>query len=101
MGHLLLGGHVLNVAARDRRIAAVLSLTPDTVVSSPAAERAARKATAPTELRHYPVDHFDVYADPWLSTLLKDQVEFVSRWVTPSGAAATATSREVVTSVAT
>ncbi|MFD9614965.1 alpha/beta hydrolase [Streptomyces sp. NPDC059083] len=51
----------------------------DTVVSTPAAVRAARKATAFSELRNYPVDHFDVYGDPWLSTILHDQIEFLSR----------------------
>ncbi|MGW0043423.1 alpha/beta hydrolase [Rhodococcus sp. NPDC003348] len=51
----------------------------DTVVSSPAAERAARKATAPSELRNYPVDHFDVYRDPCQTTVLHDQIEFLSR----------------------
>jgi pimeloyl-ACP methyl ester carboxylesterase len=51
----------------------------DTVVSTPAAERAARLATAPTELRNYPLDHFDVYGDPWLSVVLKDQIGFLQR----------------------
>ena len=65
-----------------RKIAAPLLIQVgdlDTVVSSPAAERAARKATAPSELRNYPVDHFDVYCDPWQTTVLRDQIEFLSR----------------------
>lgn len=51
----------------------------DTVVSTPAAARASRKALAPNEFRTYHVDHFDVYSDPWLSTVVRDQIEFVSR----------------------
>lgn len=65
-----------------RRITAPLLIQVgdhDTVVSTPAAKRAARKATAPSVLRNYPVDHFDVYGDPWLSTVLHDQIEFLSR----------------------
>lgn len=62
----------------------------DTVVSTPAAKRAARKATALTVLRSYPVDHFDVYDDPWQSTLVHDQIEFLSHQL---GTAAHATNR--------
>jgi pimeloyl-ACP methyl ester carboxylesterase len=78
-----------------RRITAPLLIQVgdlDTVVSSPAAARAATKATAPTELRHYPVDHFDVYADPWLSTVLEDQLEFLFSRLASSGTGATAPS---------
>lgn len=68
----------------------------DTVVSSSAAERAAGKATAPTELRNYPVDHFDVYGDPWLSTILRDQIEFLTRRVGRSGDGTHMTREELV-----
>lgn len=87
-----------------RKIAAPLLIQVgdlDTVVSSPAAVRAARKASAPCELRHYPVDHFDVYADPWLTTVLKDQLEFLTRRLGPSAAANDGTAQEVVASAAT
>ncbi|MGV0837106.1 alpha/beta hydrolase [Mycolicibacterium thermoresistibile] len=83
-----------------RKVAAPLLIQVgdrDSVVSVPAAERAARKATAPTELRHYPVDHFDVYGDPWLSTILGDQIEFLSRRVGSSDPAANTTRAASVT----
>lgn len=51
----------------------------DTVVSAPAGQKAARRAVSTAEVRNYPVDHFDVYADPWLSTVLHDQLDFLSR----------------------
>lgn len=51
----------------------------DTVVPSSAAVRAARKATATCDVREYPVDHFDVYREPWVETVLADQVEFLAR----------------------
>lgn len=60
----------------------------DTVVPSPAAVRAALKATAPSEVRQYPVDHFDVYGEPWVGTLVADQVEFLSRHLAASDVAA-------------
>ncbi|GAB2768480.1 alpha/beta hydrolase [Nocardioides salsibiostraticola] len=51
----------------------------DSVVSTSAGQKAARKAVSTAEVRNYPVDHFDVYADPWLSTVLHDQLDFLSR----------------------
>lgn len=91
--------------ARNRPVLSVGKITApllvqvgdlDTVVSAPAAERAARKANAPTELRNYPVDHFDVYSDPWLPTVLRDQIEFLARRVGRSGQAASRTDQELV-----
>lgn len=74
-----------------RKISAPLLVqvgTQDQIVSSPAAKRAAGRATAPTELREYPVGHFDVYQDPWQSTVAADQISFLERAlgeVTPRG----------------
>jgi pimeloyl-ACP methyl ester carboxylesterase len=51
----------------------------DTVVPSSAAVRAGHRTAGPSEVRQYPVDHFDVYAEPWLSRLAADQVEFLTR----------------------
>lgn len=65
-----------------RKISAPLLVqvgTQDQIVSSPAAKRAAAKATVPTEFRDYPVGHFDVYGDPWQTTIATDQIEFLKR----------------------
>lgn len=58
----------------------------DSVVSSAAAERAARLLRGPATVLRYPVDHFDVYADPWLSTCLDDQVSFLHDHLSTSSA---------------
>lgn len=50
----------------------------DRTVSTPAARRTAEKVRD-AEVVGYDIDHFDVYADPWLSTVLADQVAFLGR----------------------
>ena len=47
-------------------------------VAPPAAAATAR-APARAELRHYPVDHFDVYAGRWQQRRLADQLDFLNR----------------------
>lgn len=52
--------------------------TADRVVPRKAARRMAAKI-ANSEVKEYPVDHFDVYAGPWQERLLADQLEFLLR----------------------
>ncbi|MGZ4522023.1 MAG: alpha/beta hydrolase [Mycobacteriaceae bacterium] len=56
----------------------------DTVVPPATALTAADRAGATVETRRYPVDHFDVYLDPWQQRLLTDQLDFLARHVHPS-----------------
>lgn len=50
----------------------------DQTVPASAAERAARKAGARASVRHYPLDHFDVYTGgSWHEAVLADQVAFL------------------------
>lgn len=75
---------------RVRKISAPLLVqvgSEDRVVSSPAAKRAVGKASAPAELREYPVGHFDVYDGPWQATAAADQIEFLKRALGPTAAA--------------
>lgn len=69
-------------ATKVRKITAPLLVqvgTEDQVVSSQAAKRTVGRSAAPTELREYPVGHFDVYGDPWQTRLAADQVDFLKR----------------------
>jgi pimeloyl-ACP methyl ester carboxylesterase len=77
---------VLEVALnRPTRVAARLH-TPQLVqvgendaVAPPAAARAAARKAPHSEVRSYPVDHFDVYEGRWQQVALADQLDFLQR----------------------
>jgi uncharacterized protein len=50
----------------------------DKVVGHAAARRTAEKGGRLTQLREYPVDHFDVYEGHWQQRALADQLSFLS-----------------------
>ena len=50
----------------------------DKVVGHVAARRTAKKGGRQTQLRGYPVDHFDVYQGHWQQRVLDDQLSFLS-----------------------
>ena len=52
--------------------------TNDQVAPPRFAQRMARKAPQATVLT-YPLDHFDVYDDPWRDRVRADQIEFLSK----------------------
>lgn len=62
--------------------------TNDAVVPPSAARRAAKKAGYGAQLREYPVDHLDVFQDPWRQQALVDQLEFLTRVLDPTGRSA-------------
>lgn len=51
----------------------------DRVAPPGAARRAAMRAGHLAELREYPLDHFDFYAEPWQKQVVAEQIEFLSR----------------------
>ena len=61
--------------------------TDDAVVPPSAARRAAKKAGYWAEVREYPIDHLDVFGDPWRQQALADQREFLSHVLDPSRSA--------------
>ncbi|KUH85562.1 MULTISPECIES: alpha/beta hydrolase [unclassified Mycobacterium] len=60
--------------------------TNDAVVPPRAARRAAEKAGYWAQLREYPIDHLDVFGDPWRQQALADQLDFLTRVLDPSRA---------------
>jgi pimeloyl-ACP methyl ester carboxylesterase len=56
----------------------------DAVAPPAAAQRAAELAGDYSEVRSYPVDHFDVYEGHWQQQALADQVDFLGRRLTNS-----------------
>jgi pimeloyl-ACP methyl ester carboxylesterase len=56
--------------------------TNDQVAPPSVAQRMAKKARSRTAVLTYPLDHFDVYDDPWRSVVSADQVDFLSRLFT-------------------
>lgn len=61
--------------------------TNDAVVPPSAARRAAKKAGYWAQLREYPIDHLEVFQDPWQQQVLGDQLEFLTRVLDPARAA--------------
>ena len=59
--------------------------TRDSVAPASAARRVVARAGRLAELREYPVDHFDVYEGRWQEQALADQLDFLSRALTPVG----------------
>ncbi|MEV7397524.1 hypothetical protein [Aeromicrobium sp. NPDC092404] len=55
----------------------------DSVAPPAAAWDAAAKADHFTEVRNYPVDHFDVYDGSWQEQVFADQLEFLARHLNP------------------
>lgn len=69
------------------RCPVLLQLGEDDVVAPPAViDRFARRVGDRAELRRYPVGHFDVYVEPWLTPNINDQVAFLTHHLTPSDA---------------
>ena len=60
--------------------------TNDAVVPPSAARRAANKAGYWAQLREYPIDHLDVFQDPWQQQALADQLDFLTRVLNPTRA---------------
>lgn len=56
----------------------------DAVAPPAAARSAAAKAGRFAEVRNYPVDHFDVYDGFWQEQILNDQIEFLTRQLSPT-----------------
>jgi pimeloyl-ACP methyl ester carboxylesterase len=51
----------------------------DQVAPAPIARKMTRKAGDHATVLEYPIDHFDVYSDPWRTRLCTDQIEFLNR----------------------
>lgn len=60
--------------------------TDDAVVPPSAARRAAKKAGYWAQVREYPIDHLDVFDDPWRQQALADQLDFLTRVLNPARA---------------
>ncbi len=66
-------------AASRVRAPMLVQVGEDDAVAPPSAARsAAAKAGGYAHVRHYPVDHFDVYEGPWQAKVLADQVDFLT-----------------------
>ncbi len=65
----------------------LLQIADDDRTATPSAAAAAAKGRA--EVRHYPCDHFDVFAGfPWHEAVCEDQVRFLQRHLAPEAAPA-------------
>lgn len=80
---LELGGHRPGKRAADLRCPLLVQIADfDRSAPPHAAAKAAFKGRA--EVRHYPCDHFDVYAGKeWHATVVAHQVRFLTRHLTP------------------
>ena len=72
-------------AAAQLRTPMLVQVGDNDRVAPPAAARsAATKAGSYAEVRTYPLDHFDVYEGFWQQRILDDQLDFLTRQLTPA-----------------
>ncbi|MGW5149381.1 alpha/beta hydrolase [Rhodococcus koreensis] len=73
--------------ARRLHCPVLLQIGENDAVTPPAViERLARRIGDSAEIRRYPVGHFDVYVEPWLTPNINDQVTFLRTHLTPTTA---------------
>ena len=71
--------------ARRLHCPVLLQIGENDAVTPPAIiEHLARRIGGNAEVRRYPVGHFDVYVEPWLTPNIDDQVAFLRQHLTPT-----------------
>jgi hypothetical protein len=62
----------------------LVSVCDEDAIATPTPAAKVAEAAPGGELRRYPIGHFDVFADPWLSAVTAVQTEFLRRVLSPS-----------------
>ncbi|MHA4854699.1 alpha/beta hydrolase [Rhodococcus sp. MSC1_016] len=71
--------------ARQLHCPVLLQIGEKDAVTPPATiEQLAQRIGSNAEVRRYPVGHFDVYVEPWLTPNINDQVSFLLTHLTPT-----------------
>ena len=69
--------------ARRVRAPLLVQVAAHDTLTPPAPARTMANRAPLGEVRSYPVDHFDLYFDPWFEKAVADQVEFLARHLRP------------------